>query len=98
MLGESRRRIRWIDPHSPPGEHCRWSLWVSLPGPRGELCELRAGGARPVAGRAELAALTSVLKESAAHFAASTNELFGPPAIPEETVPAGERPSRRKAA
>ncbi|MEN6450891.1 MAG: MraY family glycosyltransferase [Thermoguttaceae bacterium] len=98
-LGETRRRIRWTDPKSQPGQACRWSLWVSLPGPHGELCKLRAGGLQPVAKGKELAALTSVLKESAAHFAASTEELFGPAVVLPMPVARGKHRNRhRKAA
>ncbi|MCE5268057.1 MAG: undecaprenyl/decaprenyl-phosphate alpha-N-acetylglucosaminyl 1-phosphate transferase [Planctomycetaceae bacterium] len=97
-FGENRRRIRWIDPKSPPGQRCRWSLWVSLPGPGGELCELRAGGSRPVVRRDELTALTSMLKDSAAHFAACTDELFGPAVAHGDRETEHDTNSRRKAA
>ncbi|MEN6457975.1 MAG: MraY family glycosyltransferase [Thermoguttaceae bacterium] len=97
-LGDHRRRLRWIDPRSPVVQKSGWSLWVSLPGPAGELCELRAGGVHPVAQR-EQAALTLLLKESAARFAASPDQLFGPPVLlPARTTTGNDSTSHRKAA
>jgi UDP-N-acetylmuramyl pentapeptide phosphotransferase/UDP-N-acetylglucosamine-1-phosphate transferase len=89
------RRIRWIDPRSPAGERCHWSLLVSLPNGDGEICELSAAAAQPVARHEDLAALTSLLTAFGTHFAAHVEQFFGPAVVEEptfvETVPGYER-------
>ena len=56
-LRDTPRRIRWIDPRAPVGQHCHWSLSVSLPGGDGEICELSAAAVEPVTREEEIAAL-----------------------------------------
>jgi UDP-GlcNAc:undecaprenyl-phosphate/decaprenyl-phosphate GlcNAc-1-phosphate transferase len=93
------RRIRWIDPRAPVGECCRWSLSVSLPGSDGEICELSTAAVEPVTHREELAALTSLLTAFGAHFAAHTEQFFGPAITVEEPTRIDTYPEpRRKAA
>jgi hypothetical protein len=96
---DTPRRIRWIDPRSPVGQHCHWSLSVSLPDGDGEICELSAAAVKPVTHEEELAALRSLLTAFAARFAAHTEEFFGPAVVLEEPTCVEPRPDhRRKAA
>ena len=83
-LRETPRRIRWIDPRSPVGQRCHWSLSVSLPDGDGAICELSAAAVKPVTGEEELAALRSLLTSFGAHFAAHAEEFFGPAVTLEE--------------
>jgi hypothetical protein len=76
-LRDTPRRIRWIDPRAPVGQHCHWSLSVSLPGDDGEICELSAAAVEPVA-HEEVAALRTLLTAFGARFAAHAEEFFGP--------------------
>ncbi len=72
------RRIRWIDPAMPADENCCWSLSVSLPDPDGEIYELRASSTKPITNEGEFSALTTLLKTFGAHFAAHSEQIFGP--------------------
>jgi UDP-GlcNAc:undecaprenyl-phosphate GlcNAc-1-phosphate transferase len=93
------RRIRWIDPAMPVGENCCWSLSVSLPDSDGELYELRASSTKPIINEGEFSALTTLLKTFGAHFAAHSEQIFGPESAGEEPAATGERPDgHRKAA
>jgi UDP-GlcNAc:undecaprenyl-phosphate/decaprenyl-phosphate GlcNAc-1-phosphate transferase len=93
------RQIRWIDPDAPVDERCHWSLSVSMPGGEGEICELSAAAIEAVTRQDELAALTSLLTAFGTHFAAHTEQLFGPAVVHEEP-PFGKTYTdrRRKAA
>jgi UDP-GlcNAc:undecaprenyl-phosphate GlcNAc-1-phosphate transferase len=93
------RRIRWIDPAASLDQRCHWSLSVSLPGRKGEICELRAVSAEPITNVRSLVEISTILRTCGEHFAAHTGDLFGPPAVLE--VPAIGRPhtdQQRKAA
>ena len=92
------RRIRWMDPTTLGGEPCCWSLSVSLPDPTGEFCELRASSTRPITDQSDYAALTSLLKTFGAHFAAHTDQVFGPPAVVAEPAVAGAQPDHQRRA
>ncbi len=93
------RRIRWIDPRSPVGQYCHWSLSVSLPNGDGEICELSAAAVEPVAREEELATLRSLLTSFGARFAAHTEQFFGPTVTLKEPTVVEPRPDhRRKAA
>ena len=93
------RRIRWVDPRSPAGECCHWSLLVSMPNAAGEICELSAAAARPVIRQEELASLTSLLTAFGTHFAAHAEQFFGPAVVLEEPTFVETSPDyRRKAA
>ena len=93
------RRIRWIDPSLPPGEHCCWSLSVSLPDHDGEICQLRASSTKPIISDGEFSALAALLKTFGAHFAVHSEQLFGPDAGDQEPVAGGSYPDgHRKAA
>jgi hypothetical protein len=93
------RRIRWIDPQTPVGERCHWSLLISLPGDDGEICELSAAAVEPVTDQQALAALTSLLTVFGTHFAAHAEQLFGPATLLEEPTFVDTYPDpRRKAA
>jgi hypothetical protein len=96
-LRDMPRRIRWIDPRAPIGECCHWSLSVSLPGDGGEICELSTAAVEPVAHEEELAELTALLTAFGAHFAAHSEQFFGPVIAVEEPTYVDARP-RRKAA
>jgi hypothetical protein len=98
-LHNTPRRIRWIDPRSPVGQHCHWSLSVSLPDGDGEVCELSAAAVEPVTREDELAALRSLLTTFGARFAAHADEFFGPSVTLEEPTFVEPHPDhRRKAA
>ena len=97
-LRDTPRRIRWIDPRSPVGQHCHWSLSVSLPDGDGEICELSAAAVEPVAQGEELAALRSLLTAFAARFAAHAEEFFGPAAPFEEPTFVEPHPEPRRRA
>jgi len=72
------RGIRWIDPAMPVDDDRYWSVSVSLPDVNDELCELRAFRTKPIAEEGDLAALTSLLRTFGTHFAAHSEQLFGP--------------------
>ncbi len=96
---DTPRRIRWIDPRAPVGQHCHWSLSVSLPGGDGEICELSAAAVEPVAHEEEVAALRSLLTAFGARFAAHAEEFFGPTVTLDEPTFVEPYPDhRRKAA
>jgi len=89
------RQIRWLDPTMPRDRDCHWSLAVSLPSDRGNLCELRVASVEVVTSGAGLASLTSLLRTFGAHFARHADQMFTPLAI----VGDPETPKlRRKAA
>jgi UDP-N-acetylmuramyl pentapeptide phosphotransferase/UDP-N-acetylglucosamine-1-phosphate transferase len=75
------RRVRWLDPAIADGKDNCWSFSVLLPDPIGEFCELRVSGATAVRDESEFAALTALLKTFGAHFAAHSEQLFGPPIV-----------------
>jgi UDP-GlcNAc:undecaprenyl-phosphate GlcNAc-1-phosphate transferase len=97
-LQDTPRRIRWIDPRAPVGEHCHWSLSVSLPGGDGEICELSAAAVEPVTREEEIAALRSLLTTFAARFAAHAEEFFGPTVKLEQPTVVEPYPDRRRKA
>jgi UDP-GlcNAc:undecaprenyl-phosphate/decaprenyl-phosphate GlcNAc-1-phosphate transferase len=92
------RRIRWIDPRSPAGQRCHWSLMVSLPSDDGEICELSVAAAEPITRKEDLATLTSLLTAFGTHFAAHADQLFGPIVVEEPTIVEVYPDHRRKAA
>ena len=97
-LRNAPRRIRWIDPRAPVGQHCHWSLSVSLPGGDGEICELSAVAVEPVTREEEIAALRSLLTAFGARFAAHAEEFFGPTVALEEPTIVEPYPDRRRKA
>jgi UDP-GlcNAc:undecaprenyl-phosphate/decaprenyl-phosphate GlcNAc-1-phosphate transferase len=93
------RRIRWVDPQSPAGNRCHWSLSVSMPGADGEICELSAAAVEPVTHQDELADIKSLLTAFGTHFAAHAEQFFGPAVTLDEPVIIEVYPGpRRKAA
>ncbi len=78
LRDRQRRCIRWIDPTTPGLEACDWSLSVSPQTPHGEECELRVHSVSPITEPSDLAVLSSLLDSFGAHFAAHSEQLFGP--------------------
>lgn len=96
--GDSPRRIRWIDPGWPVGQHCHWSLSVSLPDATGDICELSASAIEPMTRKEELAALQTLLTTFGTRFAARADDFFGPTVKFEEPTRIEPQPDRRRKA
>jgi UDP-GlcNAc:undecaprenyl-phosphate GlcNAc-1-phosphate transferase len=92
------RRIRWIDPAMSVSANCCWSLSVSLPDSDGQLYELRASSTRPITNEGDFSALTTLLKTFGAHFAAHSEQIFGPQSVSEEPVTTGKHPDGHRQA
>jgi UDP-N-acetylmuramyl pentapeptide phosphotransferase/UDP-N-acetylglucosamine-1-phosphate transferase len=99
MLEHHSRRIRWIDPASPLDPRSHWSLSVSLPGRNGDICELLAASSEPISNARTIVEISAILKTCGEHFAAHTDDLFGPPALLEPpTLETPQPDQQRKAA
>jgi len=92
------RGIRWIDPAMPADDDRYWSVSVSLPDAHGEFCELRAFSTKPIGEEGDFAALTSLLRTFGTHFAAHSEQIFGPPAGIDEPATIGTYPDDQRRA
>ncbi len=99
LRGHQTRRIRWIDPERPAMDDCCWSLSISQPDQNGDVCELQVSSERPIVEGNDSAALASLLKTFGGHFAAHSDQFFGPPTTREmPTIFTGDPERQRKAA